>query len=208
MSRTTRRLLLRYRRTFAVLLVGLAVLLIVERLSPRTEVGRTVVVAASDLSAGTRVSARDVAVVRLPRRAVPGHALSSPAAALGRTLVGPMRAGQVLTDLSLVGRSLIAGYPPGIVAAPVQVRDADVVRLLRVGDRLDVFAARSDAALADLVVRSAVVLALPRAGGSALGALGEGDGEGGIVILAVTEGEASALAQAAATAPVSVALTR
>lgn len=207
MSRTTRRILLRYRRTIAALLVGLAVLLIVERLSSRTEVGRPVLVATSDLSAGTRLTAGHVAVVRVPERVVPGHALASAAAALGRTLSGPLRVGQILTDLSLVGRSLVAGYPPGVVAAPVQVRDGTVVRLLRVGDRLDVFAARSDAALANLVVRGAAVLALPRPdGGNPLGTLG--DEEGGLVILAVTEGEASALAQAAATAPVSVALTR
>jgi hypothetical protein len=68
----------------------------------------------------------------------------------------------VLTDARLVGPSLLQGRS-GSVALPVRVPDADVVALLRVGDRIDLYAA--DPAAADpqgtRLVESALVLALP-----------------------------------------------
>ena len=87
-----------------------------------------------------------------------------------------------------------------MVAAPIRIRDAGVVGLLEVGDRIDVYAARRDTSFADLVVAGARVVALPRPG--------DDNQEGGLVVLAVTPTEAAALAQASATAPLSLTLLR
>ena len=55
-------------------------------------------------------------------------------------LAGPVRAGEPLTDVRLVGASLAAAYP-GAVAVPVRLPDAGMAALLRVGDRIDLVAA-------------------------------------------------------------------
>ena len=63
----------------------------------------------------------------------------------GRVLAGPMRAGEVVSDLRLVGPALLEGYTstPGVtvLATPVRIADAGAVRPARPGDRIDVLAA-------------------------------------------------------------------
>jgi hypothetical protein len=44
----------------------------------------------------------------------------------GRTLAGPVRAGEPVTDVRLVSPSLAAGYP-GRVLVPVRIADADQI---------------------------------------------------------------------------------
>ena len=58
---------------------------------------------------------------------------------MGRTLAAPLREGEPVTDVRVVAEGLLAGYP-SLVAAPVRIADAGAVRLLRVGDRVDVVA--------------------------------------------------------------------
>ena len=195
-----RRLFARYRRVLGALLAAVAVLGIIESMAPADPPSRRVVVAAHDLDAGALLTAGDVRAVPLPPTAVPGGAASDPARVIGRVVAGPMRAGEAVTDLRLVGRSLVARYPPGTVAAPVRIGDPDVVALLRVGDRIDVFAAGRDRSSADVVVAGVRVVALPEGTDSSH--------DGALVVVAVTTQQAADLAEAAATAPLSVALLR
>ena len=198
--RRARRLLAKFRRPLSAGLAGVAVLAVIETLAPATPELRPVVVAAHDLPAGVVLSAVDVRVVEVPPAVVPAGASTSADEVLGHLVAGPLRAGEALTDRRILGRSLLAGYPRGLVAAPIRISDADVIGLLAVGDRIDVYAARRDTTFADRVVAGAQVVTLPRPSSD--------HQEGALVVLAVTPDQAAALAQASATAPLSLTLLR
>lgn len=160
-----------------------------------------VVTVTRDLPAGTVLRATDLARSPLPRAGVPSGAVPTVEDAVGRTTAGPVRAGEALTDVRLVGGSLLDGYP-GLVAAPVRIGDAGAVALLEAGDRVDILAADPQGGEpATVVSRRALVAALPRevAEGPSLGG-------GGLVLLAVPEGEAQALASAGVSHYLSVVL--
>lgn len=194
-----RRVVLRHRRLFSAALAAIAVLLVVQQLAPAPPRRIPVVVAAHDLDSGSLLDSSDVTVVGLPPGAAPHGSARSTSAVIGHRLAGPVRAGEPLTDWRLIGATLLAGYPAGQVAAPVRIADADAVGLLRVGQRIDVYAARRDAPAADLVVGGAVVVALPTT---------SDEQRGGLVVLAVSAADAARLAQAEAVASLSVALRR
>ena len=161
--RRIRRLVLVRRRMVAALLAGLAVLTGVRAASmPATEM-TAVVVAADDLPGGSTLTLHDVTTVELPLDAVPSGALPRAEAVDGRVLAAPLREGEPLTDVRLVAPGLLDGYP-GLVAAPVRVADPAVVRLLGVGDRVDLVAVpEPDAlALAEAAVRAVLSIVLNR----------------------------------------------
>lgn len=194
-----RRLFLRHRRPLSALVAGAAALALVQTLAPSPPVRRPVVVAAHDLASGAVLVGSDLMISMLPPSAVPAGSATSPAVWSGRQVAGPMRQGEPITDRRVVGRSLIAGYPPGIVAAPVRIHDPDVVSLLRVGSRIDVYAARDATSPASVVVADVPVISLPRT---------DDEQDGGLVVLAVTSTQAAALAEASASAPLSLTLRR
>jgi hypothetical protein len=101
-----------------------------------------------------------------------------------------------------VAPSLLEGYP-GLVAAPVRINDAGVVRLLRVGDRVDLVATPPDGGPATVVVARAPVVALPRPSPQDDGLVG-----GALVVVGVGAETALVLAEAAVASVVSVLLTR
>lgn len=198
-SSRVRRLLLRHRRPFGALMAGGAALALVQTVSPSPPVRRPVVVAAHDLPAGAVLGSSDLSVAMLPPSAVPAGSSPSSSTFSGKRVAGPMRAGEPITDRRVLGRALIAGYPRGIVAAPVRIHDPDVVALLQVGSRIDVYAARDASSLAAVVVADVPVIGLPRT---------DDEHEGGLVVLAVTSTQAAALAEASATAALSLTLRR
>jgi Flp pilus assembly protein CpaB len=117
-----------------------------------------------------------------------------------------VRAGEPLTDARLVTSSLLDGYP-GLVAVPVRIGDAGAVRLLRVGDRVDVLAADTGAdhggrGTASVVGRDVPVLAIPRPGDDSPGLV-----TGALVVLGLPESGARTVAQASVTSFLSVVLT-
>jgi Flp pilus assembly protein CpaB len=127
---------------------------------------------------------------------------------VGRTVAGPVRRGEVITDVRLLGPALVSASGSGQVAAPVRVADAASVRLVRTGDVVDVLAATPDpesgGSTADLVASRVRVIAVPQPGGGGL----DGDLEGGaLVVLATTSETASRLAAAAVTSRLSLTLT-
>ncbi|QKW33939.1 flagellar biosynthesis protein FlgA [Actinomadura sp. NAK00032] len=126
----------RLRRPLAALFAAAAAGLALLALRPGPPPSVRVLAAARDLPAGTTLTASDVRPVALPPSAVPSGALRT--AATGRTLAGPMRQGEPLTDARVLGDALLHGYGPGTVAAPVRITDPDAVRLLHPGDHIDV----------------------------------------------------------------------
>ncbi|NYG58678.1 Flp pilus assembly protein CpaB [Nocardioides daedukensis] len=158
--RALRRLVLRRRRLLSALLLGLAVLAGLRAVAPPPASTTTVVVAAHDLPAGAVVTEADLTTVALPDAAVP-TGLASTTYAIGRSTTGPVRRGEPITTVRLVGESLLKGYS-GLVAVPVRLPDSEVVGLVRVGDRIDLLATDPGTGDTREVGHHLLVIALPQ----------------------------------------------
>ncbi|MCZ2825209.1 MULTISPECIES: Flp pilus assembly protein CpaB [unclassified Modestobacter] len=170
-----------------------------------------VVVAAADLPAGTVLTVGDLAEAELPTGLLPSGGTADAAGLTGQLLAAPVRAGEPVTDVRLVGPGLWSAVPDGQVAAPVRLADLAVATLLRAGDRVDVLAAGAagptPSPAVEVVATGALVLAAPTpavADGPAAGA----PAGGGLLVLAVSPDTAARLAAAAATATLTVTLGR
>jgi len=196
---TISRLVLRHRRPLAALFAGLAVLLALGALRAEPP-GRAVVVAARDLASGTVLGADDVRHVQLPESAVPAHSTADVDAVVGRTVAGPMRRGEVVTDRRILHADRMSGFPAGTVLATVRLADADALSSLGVGDRVDVVAVDPDGgAEAEVIARHVEVVTLPRTD----------DDSGGVPVgVATTQENALRLAERALDARLSVLASR
>lgn len=163
-------------------------------LAPAPAPTTTVLTAARDLTAGAVLTADDLVGAPLPTRLVPNGALDDVAAVAGRLVAGPVRRGEPLTDVRLLGAGLL---PPGDeVAAPVRLAEPATGALVVAGDRVDVLAAAPEGGRSAEVVATALrVLAVPQLGGS---------GEGALVVVAASRPAAARLAAAAVTGRLSV----
>jgi Flp pilus assembly protein CpaB len=155
--RPVRRAVLSRRRSLAAVLAGVAVVAALHEVRPPPPDVEPVPTVARDLPAGTTLTARDVITVDYAPGTAPAGLTDSP---VGQVLAGPMRAGEALTDVRLVGAPLAAAYP-GDVAVPVRLPDAGMAELLHVGDRIDLVAADPQGELARTVASGVTVLALP-----------------------------------------------
>lgn len=117
-------------------------------------VGDPVLVVVRDLPIGTSLQAGDVESARVPDP--PDGAARDPTGLIGRVLAGPVRRGEVVTDVRLVAP---AGPDPGPgrVAVPVQPADPAIVDLLAVGMRVAVVLVGEDGS-PTLLAADAVVL--------------------------------------------------
>jgi Flp pilus assembly protein CpaB len=165
--------------------------------APPVEATTPVLTARHDLAPGVPLGDADLVVVDLPSRAVPTGALVDLGDAVGRFVTGPVRRGEALTDVRLLGSSLLKDR--GLVATPVRLADPATVALLHAGDRVDVLAASTDD---DQQGRPAVTVA---AGLQVLAVPEQADGlDGGLLVLAATPATAARLASAAVGARLSV----
>ena len=162
-----------------------------------------VLTASQDIPAGVPVRADDLVRTPYDPDSVPAGVLPSAAAAVGRTTTAPVRAGEAITDARLLTASLLHGYP-GLVAVPVRIGDPAAVRLVRVGDRVDLLAADPQGETSARVLGHDVpVLAIPRATEESPGLT-----NGALVVVGLTDGAARIIAQASVTAFLSLVLTR
>lgn len=160
-----------------------------------------VVVAAHDLTAGSTLARRDLALRRLPRAALPRGALTRPRTAVGRVLAGPLRAGEPLTDIRLVGAAdtaLTTGDPTA-ATVPVRLADPDVADLLRPGIHVDVVTLDPDASNDAVLAENATVVAVRDT-------RGDQDQPGRLVLVALPRQSATRLAGASLRQPVTVTL--
>lgn len=166
-----------------------------------------VVVTARDLPAGTALTAPDLRTAELPSTAVPAGASRSAQAVLGRVVAGPMRRGETLTDVRLLGPGLTAGLDPReSTAVPVRLADPETAALVRPGDRVDVLGTptQADAPTGAPTEGDAVPVAL---GVRVLAVLrGREVGDGALLVLAVDLPVARRLAGAAARSRLTVAV--
>jgi Flp pilus assembly protein CpaB len=167
-----------------------------------------VAVAAVDLAAGTVLTADDLATVSLPADAAPAGTIRSDELA-GQVMASPVRAGEAITDVRVVGPGLWSQVPDGQIAAPVRLADLAVATLLRAGDRVDVLAAVGDGVIpsVQVVAEGALVLTVPATETGDGVATSAADGSG-LLVLAVAPETAQRLAAAGAAATLTVTLGR
>lgn len=201
-------LLARFRSAIAAGAVLVAVLAGAQALTPEAAATVPVVTAAKDLRWGATVSSSDVAVTQVPAAAVPDGALTSLEDVRGRLLTSPVRRGEALTDVRLIGPSVLS--EPGLVAVGVRLADAGLAGFLRAGSVVDVLAAAADAGFdrpvgpgtAEVVASAVRVLAVPGGNTSTLG----GSSDGALVIVAASEAQATRLAAAQSQSQLSLVL--
>ena len=183
------------RRSAAGALVILAAVIAV-RSDPqgdRTEV----VVATRDLASGVELTADDVRLENRTAATVPDGSQSDVGAAIGATLAGPARRGEVLTDVRVLGPRLaesVAGPDARIVALPLA--DSALLDLVRPGDVVDVLSAGTDSpdgaeTQPQLVATDAVVVMVSEK------SKGAGNGSDRVVLVALPAHAANHVAAAA-----------
>jgi len=129
---------------------------------------------------------------------VPEGVLTDPLTLLGKTLAAPVAENQMLTPLAAAAAR--TSVPHGHVIAPLRLVDTALVALLRPGDLIDVLAADAQAGQATVVAAGARVVTIPQAPDE-----GVGPGtEGALVLIDVDAHTASVVAQAAASATLSI----
>jgi Flp pilus assembly protein CpaB len=189
------------RRLTAILLVVLAGGLVLRPAGAGETAETGVVVAAHDLSPGTTLAQGDLAVHTLPGDVVPSGALTGPATVVGRVLAAPVRAGEPLTDVRLVGpadTALTTGDPRA-AAVPVRLADPDVADLLRPGIRVDVVTLDPDQQSDPVLAANATVITVRDTA--------ESQGQPGrLVLVALPRQSATRLAAASLRQPVTVTL--
>ncbi|HEY0902708.1 MAG TPA: SAF domain-containing protein [Marmoricola sp.] len=158
--RTIRRAVLARRRLLAALLTAVAVATGIHAASTPPPATVDVVVAARDLPAGVVLAPDDLRPVGFAPGSVPAGTADDLGDTVGRTLAAPLRAGEPVTDVRLVGPALTRGYP-GLSAVPVRLPDAGMADLLRVGDVVDLVSADPQGGTATIVATHVPVLAVP-----------------------------------------------
>jgi len=190
-----------HRRLLAAGLAAGAVAAGLQVLEPPPAPTTSVLAAARDLTAGVALTATDIVTVALPAAALPAGYLMPGADVVGRTVASPVRAGETITDVRLVGPALVGGLAPGLVAAPVRVADAAMVALVRPGDRVDVLATLitgDGTEPTEVVGGDLLVIVVPEAGGTT------GYSDGALIVVATTPTTARALAAATVTTRLSL----
>lgn len=194
-----------HRRLLAGVSAAAAVYFSLVALSPSSVPTVAVLAASRDLPGGAALAAADLRTVQLPAELVPAGAVKAVAEAGGRVLAAPMRSGEPLTDARFVSPGLAGGLRSGFVAYPLRLDDADVVALLRVGDRIDLYAATSsEAESAGRLASGVRVVALPLPAARGKGPVGAA---GALVVVATTPATVARIAQAAAGSRITVALS-
>lgn len=157
--RVVRRQVLARRRLLAALCTAGAVAAALHAVAAPPPASVTVRTAAHDLPAGTVLSEADLGSVGFAAGSVPDGLAED---AVGRTLASPVRAGEPITDVRLVGEGLAEAHPD-LTAMPIRLPDPGGAALLDAGDRIDLVATDPQAGGSRVVATGALVLAVPPA---------------------------------------------
>ncbi|WP_430331360.1 RcpC/CpaB family pilus assembly protein [Rhodococcus sp. ACT016] len=194
------------RRIAAAGLVVVAFVLFVR--DNRGDIGEPAVVAAHDLTPGHVVTSDDVRTTARSRADLPDGSVDDPTAVVGRTVSSPVRAGEIFTDVRLLGPRLAEAAVGSVDArvVPVRLSDAGLAEFIREGDRVDVLTVDGSRAADTSQPRAATILA---SGATVVLVSGEqqsGPRRDQVVMLALPAPEASAVAAASLTDAITVTL--
>ena len=195
LRRRVRRVVMRHRPLLVAALLGAALVAAVATVRPPAAPTELVAVAAHDLEPGRALTADDVTAVELDPALVPDGTYSPADAPFGRVVAGPVRSGEPVTDVAVVGPDFAAGLPAGHVLTTVSVRTpADI--LVQPGDLVRVVATDPRATTSEVVSDAATVVVVPETDPATRTEVGAT-----MVVLGVPEDEALGLT-AASTAQV------
>lgn len=181
----------------SALLAALAVLGLGRFVADRTPAGGVpVVVASTEVAAGTPLSTAVLEVRPLPADVVPEGAVVDLAVAEGRAAASVLSPGEVVTLHDVGAAGLLAGRDASVRAVFVPVPEAPVLDALGAGDRVDLHSPVSG----DLVASDVPVLAVHRGGGAGAGSWPPAAAPGGGALGGVWLGVAPATAAAVAAA--------
>ena len=181
---------MRHRPLLVAGLLAAALVAAVAAARPPAGPTEAVAVAERDLASGQALTADDVTAVEMDPKLVPTGAYSPADAPLGRVVAGPVRRGEPITDVTVVGPGLAAGLPASQVLTSVTVRTvADT--LVRSGDVVRVVATDPRGATSEVVSQAATVVVVPETDPSARTEIGVTT-----VVLGVPEDEALVLTAA------------
>lgn len=148
----------------AALCAGLAVVTGLSAVTPAAPETDPVVVAAHDIASGETLGSDDVLVRDLPADAVASNAYHDADAVVGKALGGPVRRGETITDMRVVGSGLLTGYPDGSTLATVRIADPDSLWGIEVGTYVDIIGVDVDGTKPGRVLADdAPVVAMPEA---------------------------------------------
>ncbi len=155
-----------------------------------------IIVATRDLTPGVELSAADVRLETRTATTAPDGYQSDVAAVVGATLAGPVRSGEVLTDVRLLGPRLAESTAgPDARIVPLPLADSALLDLIRPGDVVDVLAATTSDTGADarpqLIATDAVVVLVSEK------PKGAGNGSDRVVLVALPAHAANDVAAAA-----------
>ncbi|MER2087640.1 MULTISPECIES: SAF domain-containing protein [unclassified Rhodococcus (in: high G+C Gram-positive bacteria)] len=137
------------RKIAAVALAALGVVLFF-RGDPATDTV-AVVVSSRDLTPGQVIANSDVEIREIDSKQLPEGVVSDTGLVVGRTVAGPIRTGETVTDVRVLSPRL-AGLSVGTDDArivPVRLADAAVADMLRSGDVVDVLTVGPDTSRTD-----------------------------------------------------------
>lgn len=220
--RDVQRAVARHRTLLAAGLAAAAVAAGLTAAVPAQERAVLVLTATRDLAAGTALTREDLVATPVPPGLVPEGALSELVGAVGRFVAGPVRRGEPLTDVRLLGAGLLGGESAGgeatgargdatgavgadargkvhasEVAVPVRVAEPAVAALVQAGDRVDILSASPEGGPAATVVAADVpVLSVP--------ILEDDPTEGTLLVVAANRFTGTQLAAAAVTGRLSL----
>jgi len=187
-----------HRRKLAVVAAIAAVLTGISAAAPAGPVMITAVRARTQLAGGTVLSASDIGVDRVAAADVPDGVVTDPDDLVGKTLAAPVAANQMMTLLATTSsRGTVAADH---VIAPLKLADSAQAALLQPGDVVDVVAADAEAEQAVVIAARARVVTVPEVPDDRAGPAPEG----ALVLVDVDAQTAAALAQAAASATLSI----
>ena len=188
-----------HRRKLAVLAAVAAVLTGISAAAPEGPAMITVVKAKSQLPGGTVISASDLILDRVVVSDVPEGVVTNSNDLVGKRLAAPVAENQMMTLLTTTAAH--TSVPPGHVIAPLRLADAALTALLRPGDVVDVVAADPQAEQAATVIAtSARVVTVPEVPDDRAGP----GPDGGLVLIDVDSRTAALVAQASASATLSI----
>lgn len=162
LSQPVRRVVFRRRRPLAALLVFLAVVSALGSLRPHSN-GDSVVVANGDLVAGDILLAKDLTLISWSGDETPGGSSSIVADFVGETVAAPVRKGEPLTDVRVLGPGLLDGYGPTSVVTTIRIADAAALIGLRSGDAVALIGTDPQTSAASVISRDVHLLSTPLA---------------------------------------------